>query len=185
MPQNDRIDPLRRGSHDAASERRIDRVHANEAAGLHPPGVALDPQGTAAASGDQAPGAGWLLSTAVFVGYLGGSMWVALLAIGRGWPAPLVVIGLSALVVPIVVALERFQAYTPSWKPRWSDLRVDTLHLFVSQLAPGEVYNALSHGALLWWATWASQRVGTGLWPSGWPLALQVALALLLGEFFQ
>jgi ornithine lipid hydroxylase len=128
---------------------------------------------------------GWVLSTVVFVSYLGGAMWVALAAIARGWPAPLVVVGLSALVVPIVVALERFQTYTPAWKPRWRDLRVDGLHLFISQLAPGEVYNALSHGALLWWATWCAERVGTGLWPNHWPLALQVAAALLLGEFFQ
>src|SRR5262249_49323496 len=93
-----------------------------------------------------------LLSSAAFPAVMIVFVGAGIFGIPRGYPVPVTVMVLSALSVPVVIFLERIHPYTPAWKPKASDMRVDALHLLISQLAPGEVYNALSRSALLWWA---------------------------------
>lgn len=83
-----------------------------------------------------------------------------------------------------VAVLERFVYYRESWLRADRDVRVDIGHLIVSGmltiglLRPLMLYVAITLGMLI------SQNTEIGLWPSSWPLVLQLVWALILGEFF-
>jgi sterol desaturase/sphingolipid hydroxylase (fatty acid hydroxylase superfamily) len=61
----------------------------------------------------------------------------------------------------------------------------DGLHSIVSIIVIPELLRVACFGALASFALWAEGRLGIGLWPHGWPLAAQVALALVFIEFAQ
>jgi len=102
----------------------------------------------------------------------------------RGW-SPMVAVGAVMLTCALIIGVsERVQPRYASWGvPRRGDWKADLLHTLFSTLLPPELIRAVSMGALTGVAVWLSSRLGTALWPSGLPLLLQLALAMIVSEF--
>jgi sterol desaturase/sphingolipid hydroxylase (fatty acid hydroxylase superfamily) len=107
----------------------------------------------------------------------GGTAAVAV-ALARGAPAAVAMFVLQGATALVVVALERAAPAEPAWRRARGDLRADLLHLFVSTLAVGGLFQALVLGPL---AGWVARAYG-GPWPGRWPLPAQLALALIASE---
>jgi sterol desaturase/sphingolipid hydroxylase (fatty acid hydroxylase superfamily) len=84
----------------------------------------------------------------------------------------------------IVIAAERLYPYVPDWNRAHGDVPTD-LAWWVSILATGAALRPMSALIALPLAAWLSESFGADLWPSAWPLAGQLVLALVIVEFFQ
>jgi len=125
-----------------------------------------------------------MVSHLAFPVVTGGAIAVAIALIGRGME-PLVA-AMSTLVpaIAVVIGLERLTPYCAEWNRDHADSRVDVAHLvtFVLTGALSEPALRLAGVAL---AGWLLGPYALDLWPSGWPLALQLCLALVIGELGQ
>jgi sterol desaturase/sphingolipid hydroxylase (fatty acid hydroxylase superfamily) len=110
----------------------------------------------------------------------------ALVAIQRGLSGlqlTVLVTGLSIGVAILVTLLEWVHPNTEQWRPDRSTVKADLLHLFFSQMVPGELANSLVRSALLGLAAWAPISLRWDLWPDRWPLLAQLILAAVISEF--
>lgn len=108
-----------------------------------------------------------------------------LAAVAGGWllaeaglapkAAALVAVVSSAIVI---WALELARPYLAEWRPPRRTLLLDMLHTAVSSL----VSPVVKAGVVLLAATVLQPHVGLALWPTQWPLLLQVGLAVLVGD---
>ena len=82
-----------------------------------------------------------------------------------------------------VVAAERFIPYRSDWQPRSADLLDDALFLMLVQL--------LLPLALAWTVAWLAQSwiaehsASLALWPNEWPIIVQLAAKIVVGDFFR
>jgi len=82
-----------------------------------------------------------------------------------------------------VVAAERFIPYRSDWQPRSADLLDDALFLMLVQL--------LLPLALAWTVAWLAQSwiaehsASLALWPNEWPIVVQLAAKIVVGDFFR
>jgi sterol desaturase/sphingolipid hydroxylase (fatty acid hydroxylase superfamily) len=97
------------------------------------------------------------------------------------WP-PLIVVLLAPVVVGVVVAAERWMPFRTDWRATARDLRTDAMHLVVSTMLLPPLIRWLLTAALLPGAAWLSGAAGFPVWPSSWPLLLQLVLALVLAD---
>ncbi len=100
------------------------------------------------------------------------------------WLPPLLAIAPPILLGLAVIAwLERRHPLGgEGWRPSAATVRADLVHTALTGLFP-TLLKTLTFGAVYYAASTLSAWWGSGLWPSGWPLAAQVALALVIGEF--
>jgi sterol desaturase/sphingolipid hydroxylase (fatty acid hydroxylase superfamily) len=101
--------------------------------------------------------------------------------IGTGMPAPLAIIGPQFAAFAIVAVFEHIYPYHRRWNTTQADVRVDATHaisiaLLIALISPP----IIALGALI--GGWLSTQIGIGLWPHEWPLLLQIALVLIVGE---
>ncbi len=82
-----------------------------------------------------------------------------------------------------VTALERLLPFDREWNHSYGDLGADALYLPTTWLVGGLLLPASAALALVL-ASWLSAALGTGLWPTHWPLLAQVGLASIVAEFF-
>src|SRR6185436_6782856 len=120
----------------------------------------------------------------VFPLVIGGTIALAIGLIPALGAVPAVLIAETVGALAIIMA-ERVLPFRPAWNRSHGDVRTDVLHVLVSgfgttQLARGLI--GLIGGTA---AAWLSSRLGGTLWPAGWPLALQLALALPIAELPQ
>jgi len=118
---------------------------------------------------------------ATFPLVFGGAMGLGIVGMGRGWDPVWTAMGLTAAVVLALLVLERVHPYHHEWLRSQGDLRTDLLHNLVNFWIP-EVYTVLFVGGFTAASAWLSGAVGASLWPSNWPLVLQLLLALVIGE---
>jgi sterol desaturase/sphingolipid hydroxylase (fatty acid hydroxylase superfamily) len=83
-----------------------------------------------------------------------------------------------------VIALERVFPLHPEWSRSHGDVWVDVRHLATITLF-GALIAPLLFLAGLAVASFATRWLGSPLWPDAWPLAAQLALALVAGELGQ
>lgn len=83
-----------------------------------------------------------------------------------------------------VIVLERIVPYRREWNRNHGDLGVDIGHIITVTLASG-LADPLLRLAGVMGAMALFGGEGFGLWPSQWPLVLQLALALVIGELGQ
>jgi sterol desaturase/sphingolipid hydroxylase (fatty acid hydroxylase superfamily) len=101
------------------------------------------------------------------------------MAEGGAAPESILVPQLSAFAV--VALLEHVYPLHRSWNRSRRDVRVDATHsLTIGALVALATPFVLAGGVAL--GGWLSGEIGIGLWPTGWPLLAQVALALVIGE---
>ncbi len=110
------------------------------------------------------------------------SLTATIAAIRAGYPPTVTVMSTIFLsAVPILLA-QRWMPFEERWRARPRDFGLDLLHM-ASTATATEGYRALSVGLLTGAALWLQGTVGATLWPSSWPMWLQLALALIVGDF--
>jgi len=122
---------------------------------------------------------------AVFPAVVAASIALAMLAMARGLPPAVAAALGQAAGLAAVVALGRLFPYHADWRRPRGDVRTDLSHAMVSGLAAPEALRPFVHAGAVVVAGWLSRTLGVGLWPSGWPLLAQLALALVVGELGQ
>ena len=111
----------------------------------------------------------------------GSVMGIGVYGMARGWDPVVTAMSLTAVVVFLLLVLERVHPYQREWLRSHGDIRTDLIHNLVNFWIP-EVYAALFVGAFTLGAAWLSDSLGMTLWPSNWPLLGQLLLALVIGE---
>jgi sterol desaturase/sphingolipid hydroxylase (fatty acid hydroxylase superfamily) len=99
-----------------------------------------------------------------------------------GAPPTLMVMGVIALcAVPMLLA-QAVLPYEEEWRASPKDVSIDLLHMVSTGLTT-EGWRSLTLGLMVGVAGWLSAQLGDTPWPSTWPVPVQVALALLIGDF--
>lgn len=124
------------------------------------------------------------------VGYLAfpvamtGAIGSALLWMDHGG-SPDIVTSVVILASYLWIALmERLVPLHPDWSRAHGDLGADIGLGFTNALV-NTLGQPLVLGAAVWLATRLSAEYGMQLWPDGWPLLIQLALALLIAELVE
>ena len=84
----------------------------------------------------------------------------------------------------IVITGERLFPYVPDWNRNHGDFLTDAAWAG-SLVATGPVVGIASSAVGAWIGAQLSAWAGSPLWPGDWPLVAQLALALVVVEFFQ
>jgi sterol desaturase/sphingolipid hydroxylase (fatty acid hydroxylase superfamily) len=105
---------------------------------------------------------------------MGAALAATLWSIRQDFEPTLVVTGIGAVSLGVVALLERVLPYREDWQRSHGDVLTDALHLLLSLGVAGELGRQV---ALLGEGT-------LHLWPTHWPLLLQLPLALLVAELF-
>jgi sterol desaturase/sphingolipid hydroxylase (fatty acid hydroxylase superfamily) len=113
----------------------------------------------------------------VFFGAVGTG--IALLE--RGVDAPIALLSGQLSAFALVILFERIFPYHESWNHSQGDLLTDVFHLLGTTLTSSVLVPLLLTLVLIQLAGGPS----LGWWPEAWPLAAQLALAMVVGEFFQ
>jgi sterol desaturase/sphingolipid hydroxylase (fatty acid hydroxylase superfamily) len=124
-----------------------------------------------------------LLTYGTFPGVLSAALLTCWALLGAG------VDGSLALTIPavsaalVVIALEKLHPYRAVWNEPRGDVGLDLVHMLFSTVLVPEVFKFAALGALVAGASWLSATIGSPLWPTNWPMAAQVGLAMVIGEF--
>ena len=89
------------------------------------------------------------------------------------------IIGTTYLVLAV---LERVLPYRREWVHSKGDLRADVAHFFLTAIPANELVKVAINFALVVAAGWGLSEFGVKLWPTAWPMAAQLFLAVLLAE---
>lgn len=101
-----------------------------------------------------------------------------------GWPDYLIIFGLTFAVTLPVLVLQAWIPYEPRWRGTPVDFRVDLVHFALSNAAVGSLMRVGLFGAVVWLAHTVHHALGGSAWPDRWPFALQIAIAVAVGDFF-
>jgi ornithine lipid hydroxylase len=112
-----------------------------------------------------------------------GSVAVAYWLIQSGAPLVAVVSGISVFFIVTCFVLELKFAENPSWRFDAQEMRSDVLHATLSNTLPTEGFRLLFYGVIVAAAGALEGAIGFALWPDGWPILVQLAMALLITEF--
>ena len=125
-----------------------------------------------------------LIAVAAFPIVLGGAVAVAIALIHRGIDPRIAVLATQIPAFFVVISLERLAPHFVHWNQNQGDLAVDLGHIVTITLVSG-IADPVLRIAGISGAAWLFGDGGLGLWPSAWPLAFQLALALVIGELGQ
>ncbi|MCZ6785434.1 MAG: sterol desaturase family protein [Proteobacteria bacterium] len=113
-----------------------------------------------------------------------GSIGLAIAMLNAG-ANPLLAFALPLLLgYAIVIAGERLYPHVADWSRNHGDVRTDAAWA-ASIIATGQLMGPAVGLAAIALGGWLSSRLGSPLWPGDWHLAAQLALALVVVEFFQ
>jgi sterol desaturase/sphingolipid hydroxylase (fatty acid hydroxylase superfamily) len=105
-------------------------------------------------------------------------------ALGLGGGANDALRPLSAIVLfyALIAGLERLFPHRAEWSRSHGDVRTDVLHLLLTGGVAQALVGAVVLGPLALLSASVSNAAGGALWPTGWPMLAQLALAVVLGE---
>ncbi len=86
------------------------------------------------------------------------------------------------VVITVLTFAERVLPYTPAWRPNRRTVRIDLTHSVVSAVVASPLVRISSVVLAAWLGGKLSTWLGGTLWPSTWPLAAQVALAVIVAD---
>jgi sterol desaturase/sphingolipid hydroxylase (fatty acid hydroxylase superfamily) len=107
----------------------------------------------------------------------------AALGLARDPNQPLTFVVVLAILYALIASAERLLPYRPEWNRAQGDQRTDVGHLLLNGLVTSRVASAVAYAIGLAGSIWLAERVGLRLWPSHWPMAAQLLLALVVAEF--
>jgi sterol desaturase/sphingolipid hydroxylase (fatty acid hydroxylase superfamily) len=113
-----------------------------------------------------------LLSWVLWPLLISGGMAGVHLAVERGAPVVPALVCLQISMVLVVAVLERLMPEHESWNRAHADVGTDALHLLVSGFVLSAVFRTLIFAGV----------PSLDVWPTRWPLALQVLLALAVAD---
>jgi sterol desaturase/sphingolipid hydroxylase (fatty acid hydroxylase superfamily) len=126
-----------------------------------------------------------ILSVGVFPLTFLGALGVALQGLALGVHEDVLLASITAGAVLIVAVSERLIPEHPDWNRSQDDVRTDLLHATVSMVVLPQVLKLGLTLLLLEVAIWLADAAGHSVWPSDWPLLLQLVPALLISQFFE
>jgi sterol desaturase/sphingolipid hydroxylase (fatty acid hydroxylase superfamily) len=98
---------------------------------------------------------------------------------------PLTLVICETLGASAIAIGERLWPFRVRWNQSHGDVGTDLLHATVSGIGTTQLMRAWVQAGGVAIAGALSRDVGFGLWPSQWPLVLQLGLALVIVEFTQ
>ena len=104
-------------------------------------------------------------------------------AMQAGLPEPLIILLVTISAMVITAAFERIQPIHPNWNKPRNDVKTDVCHLLVSMVVLPELLEAALRAGFLVLAISLAPYLGADLWPTGWPLVLQLLLAMAISQF--
>jgi sterol desaturase/sphingolipid hydroxylase (fatty acid hydroxylase superfamily) len=122
-----------------------------------------------------------LASILALPGMLAAALAAALLAFERGVPASQVLLPIFFGSAALVALLERVLPYRPEWNRARGDLWTDAAYMPTAWVVNGLLQPLVTFAAVAF-ASWLTRALHTGLWPHGWPLLGQLALACVVVE---
>jgi sterol desaturase/sphingolipid hydroxylase (fatty acid hydroxylase superfamily) len=123
-----------------------------------------------------------LAAVAVFPVVMGGAVVLMVWLLGRGVAPALALVVVDTAALGCVVLAERLLPFRHDWNRNHGDFAADAAHAVVSGIAGQQALKPLLDAAGVVGAGWIARTFGAGLWPTGWPLVVQLALAMLIGE---
>lgn len=106
--------------------------------------------------------------------------WTVAVAAPTSYPLALAAILWGAIAV--IIPLERFLPYRPEWNRNQGDFLGDLFHMVFSFSLTAKAVEAAVWAAFMGASAWLSAAAGFGLWPSSWPLPMQLLLSVVLAE---
>lgn len=115
---------------------------------------------------------------------LGATLALAMLLLPRLGPLPTLLVAQAFGALAVLVG-ERLLPFRREWNRSHGDLGTDLLHAVVSGVGATQLARPLAAAVGVAIAGALSRHLGLALWPSGWPLLAQLALALVIAELPQ
>ena len=112
---------------------------------------------------------------------LGGSLCLTAWALQQGFGPARSVIAVLFLVAWPILAAQRWMPYERRWACTPREYALDLLHMLSTGLAT-EGWRALTLGGLLWLAGVLGGWWGGAMWPTEWPWAAQLVMAMVIGD---
>jgi len=125
-----------------------------------------------------------LFAMTIFPVVLGGAIEATIAIMNRGVSPAIAFGGPVAAAYLIVMILERLIPFHRSWQQSRGDIHVDLGHLFFSGVVGLELLRPLMLGIAVAVGSLFASNANGGPWPDGWPIIVQLVLALVVGEFF-
>lgn len=125
-----------------------------------------------------------LFAWSVFPIFLVGSVVVSIWQMERGVAPELAFVGPTVATYLLVMLLEHLLPLHREWNRPRGDIQVDLGHLIVSGAVTLQLLRPLMLVLGVALGGWLSAALGSQIWPRHWPLAVQLVLALVIGEFF-
>lgn len=116
---------------------------------------------------------------------MGASLCGLYLALERGVTPEVALVAVNVTATAMVILLERVTPHRRSWNRSHGDLVTDALHGLVNLLCVPALLQALVLASVMRASASVEMSLGVRLWPDGWPIPVQLALALLLAELGQ
>ena len=138
------------------------------------------PEGAPGLTGFGRKAIAWVAFPVVLAAAVG----VAIALIHRGVDPRLAVLVTQLPAFLVVITLERLAPHFQDWNRNQGDLGVDLGHIVTVTLVSG-LADPLLRITGISLAAWVFGEGGLGIWPVHWPLAMQLVLALVIGEFGQ
>lgn len=126
-----------------------------------------------------------LLRILAYPALVGGAVAGTYAAVQRGHDPALSLSAMVLVATALVMVLERLLPVYSSWSRSHGDVVTDVIHGTMTLLIVPGVMRALTFTGMYLASAWLHRRLGFPLWPSSWPMAAQVALALVVAEFGQ
>ena len=125
-----------------------------------------------------------IFSMAVFPAVLCGAVGSTIEFMNRGVDPLVAFVPATVFAYLFVMLCERALPYHPDWNRPRRDVPVDLAHLMVSGGVTLSLLRPVMLALALAIAGFLSAHVSPRLWPADWALVAQLALALVVGEFF-
>lgn len=121
---------------------------------------------------------------AFFPAVMAGAIGAMLVLLHAGLPPTAAFVPPLALAYATVALGERRMPFRSEWSRARGDVRVDVAHFLGSGVVGVEAARPLLMAAAVAMAGPLSAAFHAPLWPRAWPLVAQLALAVVLGDFF-
>lgn len=123
-------------------------------------------------------------SRLIFPAIVGGTIAVAIVAAPLVGP-PLAFVAAKLAAVAAIAIAERRLPHRLAWNHPHGDLATDVAHGAISGVVVTALLRLVVQAGGIALAGALSRQFGAALWPTQWPLVIQLALAGVVSEFFQ